>query len=108
MRCPCSVWAEVRKAFPLAPAPVNTSKKITMGPGNVLQMPRPKKLRALAAIWRCARVSIKARKLGDFVGCFATPIARKFGLSCVDKKTLQLKPDSPCAKNKAKLNKLTT
>lgn len=44
--------------------------------------------------------------LGDAISSFATPIASTLGLSCIDPVTKQLKPDSPCAKRKALLNKV--
>lgn len=42
--------------------------------------------------------------LGDKIAKFATPIARALGLDCIDPKTNELKPTSPCAKMKARLN----
>ena len=44
--------------------------------------------------------------LGDLIGKVATPIARVLGLSCIDPKTKDLRPASPCAKRKAWLNGL--
>jgi hypothetical protein len=43
--------------------------------------------------------------IGDIFGKIATPVARKLGLPCVDKATGDLKPESKCAKRKAKWNK---
>lgn len=48
----------------------------------------------------------KSLGLGDVVAAVATPIARALHLSCVDPATKQLRPESPCAKRKAKLNNL--
>lgn len=45
--------------------------------------------------------------LGDLVSAIATPIARLLRLPCVDKNTKELRPESPCAKRKAALNRLT-
>ena len=45
-------------------------------------------------------------QLGDMVAQVATPIARALGLDCIDKQTLQLKAESPCAKRKRLLNQL--
>src|SRR5438128_2147209 len=42
--------------------------------------------------------------LGDVVAAVATPIARALGLPCIDPQTKQLRPESGCAKRKAKLN----
>jgi len=44
------------------------------------------------------------RGLGDLVEWIAKPIAKRLKLKCLDEKA-QLKPESPCAKRKAKLNK---
>lgn len=57
---------------------------------------------------REGRAAIPAGKqfgLGDAVGAVATPIARALGLPCVDRGTGQLRPESPCAKRKAGLNR---
>lgn len=45
--------------------------------------------------------------LGDAVAAVATPIARVLGLPCIDPATKQLRPESGCAKRKARLNALT-
>lgn len=42
-------------------------------------------------------------KLGDAISMFATPIAGTLGSSCVNDQG-QLKPESPCAKRRDKLN----
>jgi hypothetical protein len=44
--------------------------------------------------------------LGDKVAAVATPIARALGLPCIDPQTKDLRPESGCAKRKAKLNQL--
>ncbi len=49
----------------------------------------------------------KASGLGDAVAAIATPIARALKLPCIDPKTKDLRPESGCAKRKAKLNALT-
>lgn len=43
---------------------------------------------------------------GDLVSKIATPIARTLKMGCIDKTTNDLKPESPCAKRRAALNKL--
>ncbi len=45
--------------------------------------------------------------IGDAISAIATPIARVLGLPCIDPQTKQLRPESGCAKRKAKLNALT-
>lgn len=45
------------------------------------------------------------RGLGDAFASIATPIARLLGMDCVDKTIGELKPESECAKRRAKLNK---
>lgn len=45
--------------------------------------------------------------LGDAVAAVATPIARALHLPCIDPATKQLRPESGCAKRKARLNALT-
>lgn len=42
--------------------------------------------------------------LGDAVGIIATPIAKVFNLDCIDPKTEDLRPESPCARRKRSLN----
>ena len=42
--------------------------------------------------------------LGDRIAAVATPIARAFGMNCVDRTTRQLKPESACARAKKRLN----
>lgn len=42
--------------------------------------------------------------LGDAVAAVATPIARALHLPCIDPATKQLRPESGCAKRKAKWN----
>jgi len=42
-------------------------------------------------------------KLGDAISTVATPIAGALGMDCVDEQG-QLKPESFCAKRKAKVN----
>lgn len=52
--------------------------------------------------------SVSQRKtigLGDAVAAVATPIARALRLPCIDPATRQLRPESGCAKRKARLNK---
>jgi len=44
--------------------------------------------------------------LGDLIAKVATPIARFLRLPCIDKKTNELKPESPCQKRKEALNKI--
>lgn len=58
----------------------------------------------MSSISRDYRLSSKSVGLGDAVAAIATPIARILGLPCVDPATKQLRPDSPCAKRKARLN----
>lgn len=43
-------------------------------------------------------------KLGDAVAMIATPIARTFGLPCVDPETNELRPESKCNKRIQRLN----
>ena len=43
-------------------------------------------------------------KFGDAIASVATPMARAFGMPCVDPSTNELRPDSPCAKRKEALN----
>lgn len=57
---------------------------------------------------RFARKAARQSKtvgLGDAIASIATPIARVLNLPCIDPETKQLRPDSPCAKKKARLNK---
>ena len=56
------------------------------------------------AIRKAARQS-KRLGLGDAIASIATPIARALHLPCIDPATNQLRPESPCAKKKARLNK---
>jgi hypothetical protein len=44
--------------------------------------------------------------LGDYVERVAHPIAVALKLPCLDKEQKQLRPESPCAKRRAKLNEL--
>jgi hypothetical protein len=44
--------------------------------------------------------------LGDLVSKFATPIARRLRMNCIDQATGLLKPGVPCARRKATLNKI--
>lgn len=46
-------------------------------------------------------------KLGDAIATVATPIARALDLPCIDPATNDLRPDSPCARRKQKLNDLS-
>lgn len=46
-------------------------------------------------------------RLGDIIASVATPIARALKLPCIDSATKELRPESGCAKRKAKLNALT-
>lgn len=46
------------------------------------------------------------RGLGDIISSVATPIAAALHLPCVDPTTKQLRPESPCAKRKAALNRI--
>lgn len=43
-------------------------------------------------------------KLGDAVAKVATPIARVLNMDCIDPKTQQVRPDSPCNQHKVALN----
>lgn len=43
-------------------------------------------------------------KLGDLISTVATPIARAMGADCIDPETNELRPESPCAKAKNRLN----
>jgi hypothetical protein len=43
-------------------------------------------------------------KTGDVIAAVATPIARAFGADCIDSRTNDLRPESPCAKAKQRLN----
>jgi hypothetical protein len=45
-------------------------------------------------------------QIGDVVAKVATPIAKALKMDCIDKNTMQLKPESPCAKRKRLLNSL--
>ena len=90
VRCPCASWAKIRRAFPIKPGAPYTGKNISMGLGGVLRIPRPKR-RFLP---------------GNFLSRFFTPIAKWLRLRCIDKKTGQLKPESPCAKRRDALNKI--
>lgn len=42
--------------------------------------------------------------LGDLVHAVAKPIAVALGLDCIDPATRELRPESPCAKRREKLN----
>jgi len=42
--------------------------------------------------------------LGDKIAAIATPIARALKMPCIDPETKTLRPDSGCAKMKARLN----
>lgn len=53
------------------------------------------------------KVRQKTIGLGDAVAAVATPIARALRLPCIDPATKQLRPESGCAKRKARLNALT-
>lgn len=44
--------------------------------------------------------------LGDLISSVATPIASALNLPCIDQETRQLRPESPCAKRKAALNRI--
>lgn len=46
-------------------------------------------------------------KLGDAISAVATPIARAWGLDCIDPATGQLHPDSGCARRRDALNHLS-
>ncbi len=48
----------------------------------------------------------RSLRLGDAIAAVATPMARALKLSCVDPETKELRPESNCAKRKAKLNRL--
>jgi len=43
--------------------------------------------------------------LGDVIAKVATSIARALNMPCVDPQTKQLRPESPCSKRRAMLNK---
>lgn len=45
------------------------------------------------------------RGLGDMVAKIAKPVAKLLRLDCLDNKTGDLKPKSPCAQRRDKLNK---
>ncbi len=45
-------------------------------------------------------------QIGDVVAKVATPIAKALKMDCIDKTTMQLKSESPCAKRKRLLNSL--
>lgn len=45
--------------------------------------------------------------IGDIIERLAKPIAKALGLPCLDEKTGGLKPESPCAKRRDALNRLT-
>jgi len=47
---------------------------------------------------------VVVRGLGDVVAAVATPVARALRLPCVDPQTQQLRPESPCARRKERLN----
>jgi hypothetical protein len=49
---------------------------------------------------------MKRLRLGDAAAAVATPIARAFRMKCVDPATRDLRPESKCAKRKAKWNAL--
>ncbi len=46
----------------------------------------------------------KMRGLGDLIHKIAAPIAKVLKLSCIDKATGKLKPQSPCAKRMERMN----
>jgi hypothetical protein len=48
----------------------------------------------------------RRRGLGDIVHSLALPLARALKLSCVDPATKQLRPESGCAKRRARWNKI--
>lgn len=50
------------------------------------------------------RAILRRLRLGDKVAAVATPVARALGLPCIDPATKQLRPESGCAKRKARLN----
>ncbi len=63
--------------------------------------------RIITAAERAARKAAQNQiGLGDMVASVATPIARIFSLPCIDPVTKQLRPESPCAKRKAKMNQV--
>lgn len=70
-------------------------------------MNRPK---IITAVERAARKAAQKAEsppstgLGDLIAKVATPIARALHLPCIDPATKQLRPESPCAKRKARLN----
>lgn len=49
-------------------------------------------------------IESKVIGLGDLIAKVASPIARALHLPCIDPATKQLRPESPCAKRKARLN----
>jgi hypothetical protein len=49
---------------------------------------------------------MKRFKIGDKFAAVATPIARALKLPCIDPPTKELRPESRCAKWKARLNRL--
>lgn len=53
-----------------------------------------------------ARASGQKIGIGDIIERLAKPIAIALKLPCLDKNN-QLKPESPCAKRRDKLNRLT-
>ncbi len=46
-------------------------------------------------------------QLGDKISSVATPIARALNLDCIDPRTNDLRPESPCAKRRAALNQFS-
>ncbi len=52
------------------------------------------------------RYLVKRRGLGDVVETLAKPIARALRLDCLDEND-KLKPESPCAKKRDALNRIT-
>ena len=63
----------------------------------------------ITATERAARKAARGKQsigLGDAIASIATPIARALHLPCIDPATKQLRPDSPCAKRKGRLNKI--
>lgn len=56
--------------------------------------------------WGQYNASLCRKGLGDKVAAIATPIARVLKLGCIDPATKEPRPESNCAKRKAKLNEL--
>jgi hypothetical protein len=72
--------------------------------GEFILVPLSKAL-LIRSRYRPRKEAAKVRGLGDVVHMVAKPIAKVLGLSCIDKMTGGLKPQSPCAKRREMLNR---